>query len=201
MAAHDGNCSRRPMAAVARDGPWRHALPGSRSGRKLSAAGRVTSSWPGNSCSESPEVKTSCGKKKEMSMQRDRPFLDTAHWAYYLKQARTNRLRESESTLCIEFGTSWDERITRVFLISLSWTSEENWAKLSHMCMGGNLSEPSAGCCSLVLSSGWGDRSCISRAACSSRVITRAAHAIPHDPKLKSCAVQHGKRSFRPQRN
>ena len=64
----------------------------------------------------------------------------------------------SEGTLCIEFGTGWDERVTRVFLIGLGWASGENWAKLSHMCMGENLSEPSAGCCSLVLSSGWGDR-------------------------------------------
>ena len=116
---------------------------------------RVTSAWPGNSRSESPEVKTSCGKNIEHA---------------------TRSSFSGNRALDIVFETRWDERVTRVrehtvyrIRNRLGRTSHESlpdrpwlgmgesWAQLSHMCMGENLSESSAGCCSLVLSSCWGD--------------------------------------------
>ena len=113
-----------------------------------------------------------------------------------------NGSRESASTSCMEFGTGWDERVMRVFLVDLGWASEESWAKLNHMYMGESLSEPSICCCSLVLSSGWGDRAFL-HFPCSLFLSSyhKRGHRIPQDPNLKNCTVQHGKRSFRPQRN
>ena len=102
----------------------------------------------------------------------------------------------------MEFRTGWDERVMRVFLVGLGWASEESWAKLSHMYMGESLSEPSTGCCRLVLSSGWGDREFL-HFPCSlfPSSYHKRGHGVPHELNLKNCTVQHGKRSFRPQRN
>ena len=62
-ASSERNRSWWPMAAIARDGPWRHALPGPRSGRKLSADGRGRPRLGLEiSALRSLEVKTSCGK-------------------------------------------------------------------------------------------------------------------------------------------
>ena len=101
----------------------------------------------------------------------------------------------------MEFGTGWDERVMRVFLVGLGWASEESWAKLSHMYMGESLSEPSTGCCSLVLSSGWEDRAFL-HFPCSLFLLSyhRRGKEFRTTQIQKSCAVQHGK-SCRPQRN
>ena len=124
-------CASKPAASSERNRSWRPMaartlwiLLGQ---EVIRCWQRVTSSWPGSSRTESPKVKTSCGKKIEHA---------------------TRSSFSGNGALCIAFETGWDGRVTRVceHIVHGIWnrlgrTSHESLPGRPWLGIGGKLGE------------------------------------------------------------